>query len=223
VASQNLKRGSFYAASVFLILLLKACNISTQVRNEGIIAEGPTEDYAGSNSCKGCHRGKYEDWSGRLMSNFVRYRSDVSEPLPGNWDNSPIREEDVFLIVGVKRKVAFVDNNWKVFPYQYHLGKQKWMERSGWAGHDYRLRCGVCHTVGLDPKTRRFTELNVGCEACHGPGKIHAGNPIQKKMKVPGKTDGHHVLFTCRRCHNERGRHTRAIKLFSGVFHSSED
>jgi DnaJ-class molecular chaperone len=76
--------------------------------------------------------------------------------------------------VGGKNKVAFVDKNWKVFSYQYHLKKQKWIKGSGWTNQDCRLRCGACHTIGLNPKTKRFIEINVGCEVCHGPGRKHA-------------------------------------------------
>ena len=77
------------------------------------------------------------------MSHFVRYRSDTSESLPGNWHNSPIDENEVFVIIGDKRKVAFADKNWKVFPYQYHFKKQRWQKRDKWANKDYRLRCGL--------------------------------------------------------------------------------
>jgi hypothetical protein len=219
VISQGSKNITCVTVIVFVLSFLTASSAATQVRDAGIRAEGSKEDYIGTNACAECHQGKYDDWSGKHMSHFVRYRSDTSESLPGNWHNSPVRGNDVFLIVGGKNKVAFVDKDWKVFPYLYHLRKQKWIKRRMWTNRDYRLRCGPCHTVGLNPKTKTFIEINVGCEACHGPGKMHAKDPEQKKLKVPGKTDGHNVLFTCRRCHDERGKHARAIKHFNGVFH----
>ena len=187
--------------------------------DEGITAEAPIEDYIGSNACKDCHQEKYDDWSGKHMSHFVRYRNDTSKAIPGNWHNSPIKRDDVFLIVGGRNKVAFADKNWKVFSHQYHIKKQIWKKKTEWTNQDYRLGCGPCHTVGLNKKTKRFVEINVGCETCHAPGRNHAEFPGQKKMKVPGKTDGQIVLFTCRKCHNERRKHARAIKYFNGVFH----
>ena len=217
--SQGRRNLTYVVALVFVLVFLKASSATTQVRDEGIIAEASIENYVGSNACAECHQGKYDDWSGKHMSHFVRYRSDTSESLPGNWHNSPIIGKDVFFIVGDRNKVAFADKNWKVFPYLYHLRKGKWIKRRMWANQDYRLRCGPCHTVGLNPKTKRFTEINVGCETCHGPGRRHAEDPEQKKLRVPGRTDGHSVLFTCRRCHNERGKHARAIKNFNGAFH----
>ena len=113
---------------------------ASKITDEGITAEAPIEDYIGSNACKECHQEKYDDWSGKHMSHFVRYRSDASESIPGNWHNSPIKKDDVFLIVGGRNKVAFADKNWKVFPYQYHIKKQKWTKRTGWINQDYRLK-----------------------------------------------------------------------------------
>lgn len=219
--TQGSKGIIYVEAILFVLFFLKASSATAQVRDVGIAAEAPMEDYSGSDACAECHQGKYEDWSRKHMSHFVRYRRDISESLPGNWHNSPINGDEVFLIVGNRSKVAFVDKNWKVFPYLYHVRKQRWIMRSVWAYQDYRVRCGPCHTVGLNRKTKRFIENNVGCETCHGPGREHAKDPEQKDLKVPGKTDGHNVLFTCRRCHDERGKHARAIKHFNGAFHSS--
>lgn len=55
---------------------------------------------------------------------------------------------------------------------------------------DWRVACAGCHTTGLDVETAaEFTdfapsetwkkgnvELNIGCEACHGPGGLHMAN-----------------------------------------------
>ena len=218
-ASGSIVVADIYAKSFIGEMEFFKKNKASKITDEGITAEAPIEDYIGSNACKECHQEKYDDWSGKYMSHFVRYRSDTSESIPGNWHNSPIKKDDVFLIVGGRNKVAFADKNWKVFPYQYHIKKQKWTKRTGWINQDYRLGCGPCHTVGLNKKTKRFVEINVGCETCHAPGKNHAEFPGQKKVKVPGKTDGQSVLFTCRKCHNERKKHARAIKYFNGVFH----
>lgn len=52
-----------------------------------------------------------------------------------------------------------------------------------WTGpyQQWNSRCADCHSTGLergfDPKSlsfdTRWAEINVGCEACHGPGKAH--------------------------------------------------
>ena len=216
------KREVLSGALLFLplLFLIISC-VSSPIRDEGIIAESSPDMYVGSVNCAECHEEKYDSWARRLKADFVRYREDEPGPLPGDWSVSPVREEDVFLVIGRKRKVAFVDRNWKVIPYEYHLKNKLWKKRKGWAreNYDYRVRCAPCHTVGLNPKTRQFKELNIGCESCHGPGRMHV-NDSNNRIRVPGRNDGQEVLFTCRKCHNNRKNHPRAIEDFTGRFHN---
>ncbi len=98
------------------------------IRDEGIIADSSAEAYAGSARCGECHAEQYERWSKTLMARFVRYRKDM-DSLPGNWGKSPLKKSDVFLVVGLNRKVAFVRPDWIVFPAEYHLDNQKWIKK----------------------------------------------------------------------------------------------
>lgn len=47
--------------------------------------------------------------------------------------------------------------------------------------NSWQKNCAGCHTTGYTPTqndnaewVNNFTELNIGCEACHGPGSLHA-------------------------------------------------
>ncbi len=68
-------------------------------------------------------------------------------------------------------------------------------------GHDRDPDCTGCHVVGLRTvsgfKSRTVTPnlTDVGCEACHGPGKLHSMNPPKNKMPEVGKE-------SCMPCHN---------------------
>lgn len=207
------------AATVFVLQFADATQAAPKDRDEGIKAEAPLRDYAGSSACRECHTEKYDNWSRQHMSDFVRYRKDVTHRVASDREDSPVPGDEVFLLVGSRKKMAFVDSDWKVFPYQYHLRKKKWVKRNFWRNLDYREVCGPCHTTALNPDTKQFLELNVGCETCHGPGVKHSAEPEREKMKIPGKTDRKEVLATCRRCHNERQKHARPIRNFDGVFH----
>jgi len=189
--------------------------------SEGLHAESPLEEYAGSAACAECHTDIYEKWSKRLKASFVRYRKDIPGDIPGDWENSPFSKDKVFLVVGKKRKAAFVDDSWKMLPAEYHLKKEKWMERRNWAKSniDYRRQCAVCHTVGASTKKLHFKELNIGCETCHGPARTHVDLPETTKVRVPGKTDNKDVIDTCKKCHNNRKKHARALQNFRGIFH----
>jgi hypothetical protein len=208
----------------FLIIILAAvlsalAAHAAGVRDEGIIATAPADAYVGSANCSECHPGQYAHWSRTLKARFVRLRKDVAA-LPGEWAKSPVRKDkgNVMLVVGLNRKAAFVGKDWRVLGAEYLFAKGKWRGKPGWEKHDYRQHCGACHLTGCNPYEKRYTELGVGCEACHGPGKRHAENAGDGRMAVPGR-DGRDILATCRRCHNDRNNHADAIQGFAGTYH----
>lgn len=187
------------------------------VRDEGIRARLPQAAYAGSNACVPCHADKHARWVKSSKAGFVRLRCEL-ESLPGDWTLAPFDADDVAVLVGFRRKVAFVDVDWKVFPYEYHLDKGEWKERPKWSGHDYRERCGTCHLTGLNVRTLLFREAGVGCEACHGPGALHVRNEAAADIRVPAAREGKSPAV-CRRCHNDRDNHAKALTDWTGLYH----
>ncbi|MHC4533091.1 MAG: multiheme c-type cytochrome [Planctomycetota bacterium] len=76
----------------------------------------------------------------------------------------------------------------------YHQGEQK------------AYSCGTCHTTGYwnDPDTHQdglpglvgtWSEPGIQCEACHGPGSLHAANPRGVKPVVDRSSE------QCGKCH----------------------
>lgn len=65
--------------------------------------------------------------------------------------------------------------------------------------------CFECHSTG--PVTFgsdggvRLTESGVRCEACHGAGDAHAGNPRRHRLQNPGKFSAERLSVFCGRCH----------------------
>lgn len=192
-------------------------------RDEGVYDEGPPAAYAGSAACRQCHKRQFEHWRKTVMARFVRDRQATATPLPGDWEVSPVADaaKRVKLVVGMRKAVAFVTDDWRVLPYRYHLRKKEWQARGNWArgGKDYRAHCGVCHLTGLNRDTRAFVEPGVGCEACHGPGALHAETEKASDVRRVPRRDGSADLDFCRRCHNQRKKHAAALKDFTGRFH----
>lgn len=68
--------------------------------------------------------------------------------------------------------------------------------------------CADCHSTNLrkryDPATDAYatvwSEINVGCEACHGPGSQHVQAPQQPYGKAAG------AMETCAQCHSRRAQ-----------------
>lgn len=69
----------------------------------------------------------------------------------------------------------------------------------------WNTMCAECHSTGVDKGytaetdqfATRFEDVDVGCQACHGPGLRHALDPTQP---VPARTD----VEACAPCHARR-------------------
>jgi predicted CXXCH cytochrome family protein len=56
--------------------------------------------------------------------------------------------------------------------------------------------CNTCHSTGLSSANQVPIEMNVGCEACHGPGEEHISSEGDIKLFNGNSAD------ICGRCHN---------------------
>lgn len=94
-----------------------------------------------------------------------------------------------------------------------------------WTGiaQRWQTMCADCHSTNLmtnfDPKSNRyhttFSEMNVSCEACHGPGSLHVDLAKNKQLfwdrnhgfglaNLKGESS-EAQLQTCAPCHSRRG------------------
>jgi predicted CXXCH cytochrome family protein len=97
-----------------------------------------------------------------------------------------------------------------------------------WTGRyqNWNLMCAECHTTNLrknyDPETdtyaTEFDEINVGCQACHGPGQAHL-EWAEQQEEAPENAGGSYGLLVdysgndskyqvdaCAPCHSRRAR-----------------
>ena len=83
--------------------------------------------------------------------------------------------------------------------------------------------CGSCHTTGYKPTGNQdnmpgivgtWSETGIQCEACHGPGSLHAANPYGVSMEVVRDAE------LCGKCHR-RGDVTQ-IDAKSGLIDHHE-
>jgi hypothetical protein len=82
--------------------------------------------------------------------------------------------------------------------------------------HDLRqiwnVTCVNCHATNLarnyDAATNRFattwTEMGIGCEACHGPGRAHADDPEHLRIFSMKKVPPRQVFDACGYCHGNK-------------------
>ena len=95
-----------------------------------------------------------------------------------------------------------------------------------WTGrmHTWNMRCAECHSTNLqknydavtDTYKTRWSEINVSCQSCHGPGAAHVewaesgqgAEPAGNKGLIVDYNTGvaQDLVETCARCHSRRHR-----------------
>jgi len=144
-----------------------------------------------------------------------------------------------------KRYAEYNGNNWYSAASTTHFSdaygspaliqsvanKMKTVASGGPAASSWDNRCAGCHQTGMTAEYKDFgngvpevvtgyVELNVGCEACHGPGATHVAsakaadiiNP--QKLLASGKDGLYLANEVCGKCHTR----TEGFAHFSSSF-----
>jgi len=104
-----------------------------------------------------------------------------------------------------------------------------------WTGvfQNWNASCAFCHSTALEKRfaadantfDTRYASIDVDCEACHGPGSLHAAAPEAHHLSLATDTKAHWVfdagaaiahraparteaaeIETCAACHSRRGQ-----------------
>lgn len=110
----------------------------------------------------------------------------------------------------------------------YDLNPDEVIDPNDWlywtnAGQNWNGMCAECHSTNLkknydlknDSYETTWTDIDVGCEACHGPGSKHVdwaetpdmGRPLVDNYNLLVKTSGigsHELVNLCAPCHSRR-------------------
>lgn len=169
-------------------------------------------EFVGSQSCKKCHPEEFKSWQDTFHSKIVqtkkagilkevvaKWESDGKNPGPttANVTGARAKLDDVQYVVGSRWKQRFLVKNEQTGGLHF-LNKQFNRLTGEWENYgnknDWNTNCGTCHTTGYriveaDKVTGRtikaeWSELSVGCEACHGPGTKHVASAKKDKKKT---------------------------------------
>ncbi len=160
----------------------------------------------------------------------------------------PFEKFEVHYTLGAKRFQGYLsrlpDGRIYVLPVFWHVAQQRWVD---WkeitpvpdGDHDLRqiwnITCFNCHATNLDAGFNvanrtydtKWTEMGLGCETCHGPGRAHIAlmrdwekNPAAKpaydtsasnralgstlKIFSPRTAEPRQVFDTCAYCHGNK-------------------
>lgn len=156
-------------------------------------AEAPAA-YVGSQKCADCHAAQYDNWRATGHPAKLRTAKEAREaglPKPGyvdSWDDI------LFVVGGFKWKARYVDQQGFMITQspdgkikgknQFNLETEEFVNWS--AGQKVPDDCGPCHTTGYKKEGNQlgkpgligtWAANGIQCEACHGPGSVHAANP----------------------------------------------
>ncbi|MDO9350674.1 MAG: ammonia-forming cytochrome c nitrite reductase subunit c552, partial [Deltaproteobacteria bacterium] len=125
-----------------------------------------------------------------------------------------------------------IGNNHYILPIQWNQATSRWVPYNlqNWYNEDgslkqpsidksFEMSCAGCHNTGLELKKvdkvyeAKYSELNTGCEKCHGPGSEHVKAPRTKgKIINPKKINYERGLEVCGQCHS------RGVSVPNGTF-----
>lgn len=155
---------------------------------------------------------------------------------------------EITQVIGIGRKqnyiATFPNGEMHVLPVEWDTMSGGWVDFNGlknnhpgdgayWSdtGNIWQLRCGGCHVTGLQINYDRgkgsfnskWSDLGVGCEACHGPGGNHIKAASvyfeQEKETIvnPAKLPWRLRAMVCGQCHNW-GRSTAEVSPYKAGF-----
>jgi|TARA_B110000305_G_C19462871_1_gene655774 tetratricopeptide (TPR) repeat protein len=124
-----------------------------------------------------------------------------------------------------------VENTWFSLNSAVDINHGDWLHWTGGA-MSWNTMCADCHSTNLqknyqsktDTYKTTFSEIDVSCEACHGPSSAHVSfykNPMEDKLPpslyMDTKMDSKEVVDKCARCHSRRAQLTEYFD-YSGSF-----
>ncbi len=168
----------------------------------GLAQQGGTEeaDYIGADECASCHRNLAREHTNTLHARALK---DVSKSktaitadfklgeqertivFPDEKEPRPFTEKDIYYLIGgsryVERFVYRIERGkFAVLPAEWDVQKQQWQpygSAENWLTDpalNFVTSCAGCHVTDLNAERGRWGDDGVQCEACHGPGSIHA-------------------------------------------------
>jgi predicted CXXCH cytochrome family protein len=157
------------------------------------------------------------------------------------WGSASVKEEEfeVHYTLGARRFQGYLsrlpDGRIYVLPLFWHVDTGQWidfkeitpMPEESDAAHDIRqiwnVNCFNCHATNLaqnfDTATKTYrtswTEMGIGCEACHGPGREHSNRmrawkagethkPAALGVVSPRTASPRQIFDTCGYCHGNK-------------------
>lgn len=176
--------------------------------------------FVGSAVCITCHANQANSWKHSLHARFMRsWATELQNPVV-DWKAAPAVPFDasqIAFVMGNMHKLVFLrkaDQGHEFFPQQFDIQTKTWerFDPGLWVPLDananlettkpWERYCAGCHVSGYEPQAGKFTEVNITCENCHGPGSAHAQSEERNDIINPAALQGERANHVCARCHS---------------------
>lgn len=189
----------FASYSLFLTGFLLVILAVALLRTEVSYAQSDEAEYVGSRECSDCHKDVVRDHNATphvltlqdvqrkkdpILADFSQGEAVRTVQFPDGSEPRPFTAEDIAFTVGSGRYVQrylykVANNEYRVFPAEWNVQTQTWQPftlANSWddPAYNWSTNCAYCHTTGLNIQRGRWEDNGVQCEACHGPGSVHA-------------------------------------------------
>lgn len=180
--------------------------------------------YIGSEDCGVCHSDTHpEIVSAHAKTLHHGAMADVTKnpkAMVGDFASAPFKKADVKYVLGVgKMYQNYLDKNLKLLPGKWDAVAKKWIKIESVDG---ATQCVGCHVTNFDPAKKTWTELGVGCEACHGPGSVHSDSQEAKDIVNLKLLKADKLNMVCGQCHAQ-GTDTTGKYAFPRAFCPGDD
>lgn len=161
--------------------------------------------YSGDRMCLLCHKQLNAEIVERYpqsgMANAMAEATD--DNVVADFADAPFDRALVKYIFGAgKYQQAYLDAVYQVLPGKWIVADQAW---KAFPAQDGVTECLGCHVTNMQPETKTFTHMGVGCESCHGPGSVHnrAMGAAAKDGSIvnPSELDEQRASMICGQCH----------------------
>ena len=143
-----------------------------------------------------------EAWSKSAhAATLINTRSSPEKVVAQFAANSPLQLSQIAYAIGVGRgEQRYCDASFTMLPHRWDVPGKKW---TGESVVDARGQCFGCHVTGYDVDTKRWHSPGVTCEACHGPGSLHAQDGGKTKMLNLRSLPFERQAMICGQCHSD--------------------
>ncbi len=180
----------------------------------------PVPEYVTSNECFFCHEVNVgPGWAKNPHGIAVRLKADAPGPMALLEAEPKLKTfgDEVTHVLGNRRHLRYLKQDgygkFDLSSFRADVARdgksEGWsgLEKPGWERGKFENRCAGCHSSGVDPETKAFSQPGMDCYVCHGVVDMkHSSDTKLVYLSKKRRGDVQAITSTCSQCHLRGGR-----------------